>query len=80
MLEYLSTTWMVHKERFIAAWTNQYAHFGNVNTSQAEGQHGVLKRYLGASTKDLRDVQIRLSQAFTNQIHEIQAQVSSERI
>ena len=58
MLEYLSTTWMVHKERFIAAWTNQYAHFGNVNTSQAEGQHGVLKRYLGASTKDLRDVQI----------------------
>lgn len=42
LLDYISKTWIKHKELFVVAWTNNYSHFGTVNTSRCEGLYGVL--------------------------------------
>jgi hypothetical protein len=52
LVDYLANTWIeVHKTRFVAAWTNNYMHFGNVNSSRVEGAHSMLKSYLQVLTK-----------------------------
>ena len=36
-LRYVKETWLIHKEKFIVAWTQQYLHRGNSATSRVEG-------------------------------------------
>jgi len=79
VLTYIANVWMPYKERFVAAYTNQYLHFGNVNSSRAEGHHARIKAYLTVSNNDLREVQIRLSDAIENEANAIAAQVAMER-
>src|ERR1044072_752754 len=31
---YVSTTWLVHKEKFVKAWTNRVMHFGNTTSNR----------------------------------------------
>lgn len=31
---YINTTWMPHKEKFVECFINQFPHFGSVNTSE----------------------------------------------
>ena len=31
--DYLASTWLKYKEKFVSYWTNQYLHFGNSATS-----------------------------------------------
>ncbi|CEG49865.1 uncharacterized protein PHALS_07605 [Plasmopara halstedii] len=42
-LDYLSSTWLIHKERFINAWTSKHMHFGNTSTLRVEGSHAYIK-------------------------------------
>ena len=44
-LKYLGDTWISpHKERFVAAWTNNVMHFGHAVISRGESAHSRLKR------------------------------------
>ncbi|XP_058185926.1 PKS-NRPS hybrid synthetase cheA-like [Rhododendron vialii] len=56
VLSYIQRTWLPFKERFVKAWTEKCAHFGNRVSSRAEGAHGKLKKYLQVSTGDLHQV------------------------
>jgi hypothetical protein len=49
-LNYLETVWLRnYKEMFVYAWTAQHLHFETVVTSRVEGEHSLLKRYIGVS-------------------------------
>ena len=66
-LRYVKETWLIHKEKFIVAWTQQYLHLGNSATSRVEGSHGFLKKHIGASTGDMLIVFERILQALQTQ-------------
>src|ERR1700709_2245772 len=66
-IRYLKETWLIHKEKFIVAWTQQYLHLGNSATSRVEGSHAFLKKHIGASTGDMLLVFERISQALQAQ-------------
>ena len=63
---YLDRTWLIHKKRFICAWTNKVKHFGHTVTSRVEGGHAMIKKWIAVSTGDLATVYIRLSIACEN--------------
>ncbi|WCJ38427.1 hypothetical protein M5689_019488 [Euphorbia peplus] len=50
IVQYLETTWLVHKEKFVDAWTNNLLHFGNKTTCRVEAAHASLKDWLYTST------------------------------
>ncbi|WCJ29365.1 hypothetical protein M5689_011005 [Euphorbia peplus] len=50
IVRYLETTWLVHKEKFVDAWTNNLLHFGNKTTCRVEAAHASLKDWLYTST------------------------------
>ncbi|KAF7154067.1 hypothetical protein RHSIM_Rhsim01G0017600 [Rhododendron simsii] len=77
---YIRKTWLPFKERFVHAWTENCAHFGNRVSSRAEGAHGKLKKYLQVSTGDLYQVKNKICLAIENEFKEIMTQLSSERI
>ena len=60
-------TWLIHKEKFIVVWTQQYLHLGNSATKRVEGSHAFLERHLRASTGDMLLVSERTSQALQAQ-------------
>lgn len=66
-LRYIKETWLIHKEKFIVAWTQQYLHLGNSATSRVEGSHAFLKKHIGASSGDILMVFERISQALQGQ-------------
>jgi hypothetical protein len=53
---YLKTKWLVVKEQFCYAWTNNCLHFGQRSTSRVEGSHNALKKRIKVSTGDLKHV------------------------
>ena len=67
VLEYLSNTWLIYKDRFVNAWTSRYLHFGNKATSRVEGAHEYVKTYLQVSTRDLLSVLSKLTLAIKHQ-------------
>ncbi|KAG5541196.1 hypothetical protein RHGRI_021152 [Rhododendron griersonianum] len=80
VLCYIRKTWLPFKERFVHAWTENCAHFGNRVSSRAEGAHGKLKKYLQVLTCDLYQVKNKICLAIENEFKEITTQLSSERI
>jgi MULE transposase domain len=66
-IRYIEETWLIHKEKFIVAWIQQYLHLGNAATSRVEGSHAFLKKYLGSSTGDMLFVFEGISQALQAQ-------------
>lgn len=56
-VEYVKKTWLrdERKKALVAAWTNQYPHFGITVTSRVEAAHRLLKRYIPDSFGDLLD-------------------------
>ena len=63
---YLDSTWLIHKKKFICAWTNKVKHFGHTVTSRVKGGHAMIKKWIAVSTGDLATVYIRLSIACEN--------------
>ena len=66
-IRYIKETWLIFKEKFIVAWTQQCLHLGNSATSRVEGSHAFLKKHIGASTGDMLIVFERISQALQAQ-------------
>lgn len=55
MVDYLKSTWLIHKEKIVVVWTKRFMHFGNAATSRAEGAHAILKgSWVPNSSADLR--------------------------
>jgi hypothetical protein len=77
--DYLQTTWIPRKERFVHAWTDQYRHLGHNNSSRGEGAHSRIKGYIETSRGDLLTVFERIELAHAAEIREITAQIQRER-
>ena len=45
VLEYLSNTWLIYKDRFVNAWTSRYLHFGKKAILRVEGAHAYVKTF-----------------------------------
>ena len=60
-IRYIEETWLIHKEKFIVAYTQKYLHLGNSATSRVEGSHAFLKKHIGASIVDMLLVFERIS-------------------
>ncbi|KAI0997775.1 hypothetical protein K3495_g10413 [Podosphaera aphanis] len=80
MLGYISETWLIYKEKFVHAYTNNFFHFGNLTSSHAEGMHHMIKSYIKVSARDLRDVHARSYQAIHAQVANHSAILSQERM
>lgn len=61
ILSYLIKEWLPYKTTFIRAWTDQIRHYGNVDSSRAEGAHQAIKRRMGSNRAHLNDVVDHLS-------------------
>ena len=79
-VRYIKETWLIHKENFIVAWTQQYLHLGNSATSRVEGSHAFLKKHIGASTGDMLLVFERISQALQAQHATLEYDLTRDRI
>jgi hypothetical protein len=64
----------------VAAWINQYYHFGVTVTSPIEGCHATLKTYLQRGHGDLRDVFRKLEVYWTSQQANIQTIVRQQQL
>jgi len=51
--EYVISTWLTHKEKFVKAWTDKVMHIGNTTSNRVETVHWILKRILETSMGDL---------------------------
>ena len=56
ILSYLVRIWLPYKETFVRAWTDRIRHYGNVDSSRAEGVHQAIKRRMGSKQIHLNDV------------------------
>jgi hypothetical protein len=74
---HLSIIWC----QFVSAWADTKIHFGNGNTSRAEGQHkAAFKNYLKVSTSGIRDVCNRIELSLQNQRNKYEAKLSCDRM
>lgn len=79
-IRYIKETWLIHKEKFIVAWTRQFFHIGNSATTRVEGSHAFLKKHIGASTGDMLLVFERISQALQAQHATLQYDLTRDQI
>jgi hypothetical protein len=69
-VKYLIATYIRdHRRRFVKAYTNQVLHFETTMSSHSEIEHAQLKRYLRASTDDLKTMIDSINLMLKNQIH-----------
>ncbi len=73
-------TQMLHKERFVACYINEFPHFGNANTSRVEGNHHVIKLYLCVGTLHLLTLTKRLGLMLANQHVELNVVIEKQRV
>ncbi len=73
--KYINTTWMPHKERFVACYIDEFPHFGSASTSRVEGNHHLIKSYLRVSTIHLLTLTKRLGLMLANQHVELTAAI-----
>ena len=77
---YIKETWLLpYKEKLVAAWVDQQAHFGNTATSRVEGIHA-LKSYLRRSTFDLFEAWKSIRLALNNQLSELRSNQAKQQI
>ena len=77
---YINTTWMPHKEKFVECFINRFPHFGSVNTSRVEGNHHVIKSYLRVGNLKLFPVTKRLSLMLSNQMVELNVEIERQKL
>jgi hypothetical protein len=78
---YIKETWLLpYKEKLVAAWVDQQAHFGNTATSRVEGIHALLKSYLRRSTFDLFEAWKAIRLALNNQLSELRSNQAKQQI
>ena len=67
VVRYLAGAWILHKEKFVRAWTNDGLHMGNQTTSSAESQHSSFMYYLGSGNNSFDTLFKRAHAQITNQ-------------
>jgi hypothetical protein len=67
---YLEIEWLIVKEQFCYAWTDNCLHFGQRSTSRVEGSYNALKWRLKVSTSDLKHVVDSLELLIKKQVSE----------
>lgn len=77
--DYLASTWLKYKEKFVSYWTNQYLHFGNSATSRVEGGHGLLKKFIDKSSYDLLSFFQHLNLYLKHQLSNVTVSIGTER-
>jgi hypothetical protein len=78
--QYVNTTWMPHKERFIACYIDEFPHFGNTGPSRVEGNHHVIKSYLHVGTLHLLTLTKWLGLMLANQHMELNVTIKKQRV
>ena len=78
---YIKEIWLLpYKEKLVAVWVDQQAHFRNTATSYVEGIHTLLKSYLRRSTFDLFEVWKTIRLALNNQLSKLQSNQTKQQI
>ena len=77
---YIKTTWLPHKERFVECFINELPHFGSMSTSRVEGNHHIIKSYLRVGNLKLFPVTKRLSFMLSNQMVELNAEIERQKL
>jgi hypothetical protein len=78
--QYVNTTWMPHKERFVACYIKEFPHFGNASTSRVEGNHHIIKSYLRVGTLHLLTLTKRSGLMLANQRVELNAAIEKQKV
>ena len=78
--QYVNTTWMPHKDKFVACFIDEFPHFGSACTSRVEGNHHVIKSYLGVGTLHPLTLTKRLGLILANQRVELNAAIEKQRL
>ncbi len=80
-VKYLIDTYIRdHRRRFVKTYINQVLHFETTMSSRSEIEHSQLKRYLRASTDDLKTMIDSISLMLKNQIHNHQIAWNENKI
>ncbi|XP_065879243.1 uncharacterized protein [Euphorbia lathyris] len=79
VIQYVETTWLVHKEKFCRAWTNKVLHLGNTTTCRVESSHAQLKQWLNSSTGALDTVWANVHKDIEAQIEAIKYSLEDSR-
>jgi histone-lysine N-methyltransferase SETD2 len=77
---YVNTTWMPHKERFVACYIDKFPHFGNASTSRVEGNHHVIKSYLHVGILHFLTLTKRLGLMLANQCVELNVAIEKQKV
>jgi hypothetical protein len=78
--QYVNTTWMPHKERFVACYIDEFPHFGSASTSRVEGNHHVIKSYFRVGILHLLTLTKRLGLMLANQCVELNVVIEKQRV
>ncbi|KAK9755562.1 hypothetical protein RND81_01G034800 [Saponaria officinalis] len=79
MVGYVTRTWMIHVHKFVACYTNNVMHFGNIATSRVESAHSVLKNWLNGVTLNLDSIWTRVDAHIAQQHVEIRKLLEDSR-
>ena len=80
VFQYLDSHVLIHREKFVVAWTRKWLHLGNVATSRVEGAHAVMKRWIGSSTADILTVFEMVEKSIISQENAIDVGPAQDRI
>ncbi|KAM0004826.1 putative FHY3/FAR1 family protein [Helianthus debilis subsp. tardiflorus] len=79
-MDYLDSIWLQpYRDRFVSFWSDQHLNFGQRTTNRAEGQHALLKQYLGDSNYTLEKVVPLIDKLIRNQVTEIKGNIETSR-
>ena len=79
-VNYLLTTWLPHKQRFVAAWTNKDRHLDNTATSRVEGAHAALKNQILTRNIDLLKLFQGMYRLWETQLHEFETKIGYQQM
>jgi hypothetical protein len=80
VFRYLNETWLVHREKFVVAWSQEWLHLGNSATSRVEGAHAAVKHWITNSTADILSVFELVEKSVEGQLNAITAALARDRI
>ncbi|KAL2896106.1 Protein FAR1-RELATED SEQUENCE 5 [Bienertia sinuspersici] len=78
-VSYVRDTWIVHKEKFVRAWTNKVLHFGNTTNCRVESAHASLKEWIWSSTSSLDTIFTRIDKSIEVQLVKIRTSLEYSR-
>jgi hypothetical protein len=80
VIRYLKDVWLIHKEKFVVAWTRQHLHLGNAATSRVEGSHAFIKKHIGSSSGNMLVVFEQVKRGIQTQIDILKLDIARDRL